>query len=718
MSMNKQRSTSNINNVILYDDLGNITIPQIANATTDTDKFIVSDGGVIKYRTGNELLVDLSAQGAITLTTNNTTGAATLIGNTLNIPLYSSGPIVPQSRTLSINGTSYDLTANRSWSVGTITDLTGEVTASGSGSVSATISNTAVLAKTLAGLTITVSSITSSDTIISAMGKLQGQINTLTGSLIYKGSWNASTNTPTITSGVGTNGNFYIVTTAGSTTINGISSWAVGDWIIFNGTVWQKVPTTNSVISVNTYTGAVVLTTTDISEGTNLYYTDGRARASITGGASTIVTSNLTVNRALVSDASGKVAVSSVTSTELGYVSGVTSAIQTQLGGKEPTISAGTTAQYWRGDKTWQTLPTYSFNGLSPLTTLGDTLYHDGSNNLRLAGNTTSTRKFLRQTGNGTVSAAPAWDTLASGDIPNNAANTSGSAGSVTNSVTFNNAGTGDASGTTFNGSAAKTISYNTIGAQVAGSYQAQLNGTGFVKANGTTISYDNSTYLTTASAAATYLTISNASSTYQPIGSYITGVCSTGYYPVMSGSSTSQITSSSLQEVSGLTRNTNSGFITGVNNGYWFGTSTTAILGMYAPLANTLSLMTSSVDRVYINSSGRVMINSTTDAGASYQFQVNGSVYASAYYESSDIRKKNVIEYNPTVMMDVDVIKFTRIGSDDIRYGYSAQQVMEIAPDLVSADAELGVKYIDVHTLKIAALEKEIKELKAKLDN
>ena len=57
-------------------------------------------------------------------------------------------------------------------------------------------------------------------------------------------------------------------------------------------------------------------------------------QATITGGASTIVSSNLTADRALVSNGSGKVAVSSVTATELGYVSGVTSAIQTQLGTK------------------------------------------------------------------------------------------------------------------------------------------------------------------------------------------------------------------------------------------------------------------------------------------------------------------------------------------------------------------------------------------------
>ena len=55
----------------------------------------------------------------------------------------------------------------------------------------------------------------------------------------------------------------------------------------------------------------------------------------ITGGATTITSSNLTASRALASDASGKVAVSTVTSTELGYVSGVTSSIQTQIGTKQ-----------------------------------------------------------------------------------------------------------------------------------------------------------------------------------------------------------------------------------------------------------------------------------------------------------------------------------------------------------------------------------------------
>ena len=60
---------------------------------------------------------------------------------------------------------------------------------------------------------------------------------------------------------------------------------------------------------------------------------DGK-QATITGAATTITNSNLTANRAVVSNSSGKVGVSPVTSTELGYLSGTTSKVQTQLNNK------------------------------------------------------------------------------------------------------------------------------------------------------------------------------------------------------------------------------------------------------------------------------------------------------------------------------------------------------------------------------------------------
>ena len=104
------------------------------------------------------------------------------------------------------------------------------------------------------------------------------------GGLNYQGSWNASTNSPTLTSSTGTKGYYYVVSVAGTTNLDGITDWQVGDWAIFNGTVWQKVDNTDAVTSVNGQVGTVVLTTTDIAEGTNLYYTDARARGALSAG--------------------------------------------------------------------------------------------------------------------------------------------------------------------------------------------------------------------------------------------------------------------------------------------------------------------------------------------------------------------------------------------------------------------------------------------------
>ena len=81
--------------------------------------------------------------------------------------------------------------------------------------------------------------------------------SSVAGGLSYQGTWNATTNTPTLTSSVGVNGYYYIVATAGSTNLDGITDWQIGDWLMFNGSVWQKIDQSNLVTSVNGQTGAV-----------------------------------------------------------------------------------------------------------------------------------------------------------------------------------------------------------------------------------------------------------------------------------------------------------------------------------------------------------------------------------------------------------------------------------------------------------------------------
>ena len=88
-------------------------------------------------------------------------------------------------------------------------------------------------------------------------------------------------------------------------------------------------------------------------------------QATITGAATTITTSDLTVSRALTSNASGKVAVSATTDTELGYVSGVTSAIQTQINTKQQTLSTVTTAQSLNGQVLQNFIPNQASTSVS-----------------------------------------------------------------------------------------------------------------------------------------------------------------------------------------------------------------------------------------------------------------------------------------------------------------------------------------------------------------
>jgi len=95
----------------------------------------------------------------------------------------------------------------------------------------------------------------------------------IVGALQYQGVWNATTNTPTLASGTGTKGFFYKVSVAGSTVIDTISQWNIGDMIMFDGTTWDKIDgEASEVISVSGRTGTIVLTTADVASSTNARY--------------------------------------------------------------------------------------------------------------------------------------------------------------------------------------------------------------------------------------------------------------------------------------------------------------------------------------------------------------------------------------------------------------------------------------------------------------
>jgi hypothetical protein len=123
--------------------------------------------------------------------------------------------------------------------------------------------------------------------VLDAIDSLQTQINAVSGGLSYQGTWNASTNTPTLASSTGTSNYYYVVSVSGSTDLNGITDWVTGDWAIYNGTAWQKIDQTNLVTSVAGRTGAVSLSTSDIS-GLGTIATQNANSVAITGGTATL----------------------------------------------------------------------------------------------------------------------------------------------------------------------------------------------------------------------------------------------------------------------------------------------------------------------------------------------------------------------------------------------------------------------------------------------
>lgn len=76
----------------------------------------------------------------------------------------------------------------------------------------------------------------------------------------YLGTWSAATNTPTLANGTGVSGQFYIVSAAGTVNFGaGNITFNVGDWVLYNGTVWERAVQSNVVQSVNGQTGVVTV---------------------------------------------------------------------------------------------------------------------------------------------------------------------------------------------------------------------------------------------------------------------------------------------------------------------------------------------------------------------------------------------------------------------------------------------------------------------------
>ena len=253
------RPVSPINGMLRYNtDTG--TFEAYANNVWGA---IVSGSGVATFSAGTTGFSPTTpTTGAITLSgtlnvANGGTGATTLTGyvygngtgamtSSTTIPTTSLSGNVTNAQlansSITINGNSVSLGGSTTVTASTTSTLT-----IGTGLSGTSFNGSAPVTIAIANSGVTAGTYGSSTAIPNVTVNAQGQITSITTSALnspaYQGTWNASTNTPTLTSNVGTNNNYYIVSTAGTTTLNGISLWSVGDWAIFNGTTnaWEKV---------------------------------------------------------------------------------------------------------------------------------------------------------------------------------------------------------------------------------------------------------------------------------------------------------------------------------------------------------------------------------------------------------------------------------------------------------------------------------------------
>ena len=229
----------------------------VTNATTNPLLTVSITGtpGSNKYLdgTGNWTTPAGSGGGALTLTTNGTSGAATLVGTALNIPIYS---------TSGGSGTVESITAVAPLTGGTIT-TTGSIGINqASGSANGFLSSTdwnmfnSKQSTSEKGQADGYAPLDSNSKVPSA-----NLPDSLVGAVVYQGTWNASTNIPALpTPALSNKGHYYIVSASG--VYLGIT-YAIGDWAISNGSAWQKVDNTQDVNSVFGRQGNVVANQSD-----------------------------------------------------------------------------------------------------------------------------------------------------------------------------------------------------------------------------------------------------------------------------------------------------------------------------------------------------------------------------------------------------------------------------------------------------------------------
>ena len=245
-------------------DTTTITSTQASNILTNNGKVsdtgtpaVLSNGSTPSLNSGISAseMRGLIGAGTSSLTIGTTSSTAKA-GNTTTITGAQATAITNNSAKVSDTGTPAILsngatpTLNSGISAAEVRSLIGAGTSSSAGvtRVRGTANRISVTSGTDPIVNAITGTVTSSSANLATGAQIQTAINSaVTGVLKYKGTWDAAANSPALVSAKGTVGEYYIVSKAGSTNLDGITDWAVGDWAVFSDQAtdaWQKIDNT------------------------------------------------------------------------------------------------------------------------------------------------------------------------------------------------------------------------------------------------------------------------------------------------------------------------------------------------------------------------------------------------------------------------------------------------------------------------------------------